>query len=349
MTNSKAFGKLDHGILISKLMSFGIDGQLLQWFRSYLTKRFRLVYINGTYSEKGILFCGVPQGSILGPLMFCIYINDLPICVNTDCHLYADSTTLFTSDKNINAINTKLQNSLDSTTAWARDNCMAINAAKTVPILLTTKGKKTVTSNGLNLLADGKQLECKTGSKLLGLTFTDNLFFNRMADSVCKKLGYCYQLLKYAKPYVSNHVLVLLYNAYGKSILEYCVDIYGAQLSKQDIERIERLQYKIAKLFCHPPNIDDRKTLFDYLGWISFSALIKYNAYVTVFNCLNNLFPLYCNFFQRQQSNTRSTTRGDLYQPSGVQHNFGLNSISYFGIKVWEKIPVFIRTSNNGK
>ena len=118
---SKAFDTVNHDILLQKLYHYGIRGMALKWFQSYLSDRYQYVTYNGTESAKQNIKCGVPQGSILGPLLFLIYINDLAnVCEYMMPLLFADDTNLFRGGKNIDDIHNEISHDLDSISEWLK-------------------------------------------------------------------------------------------------------------------------------------------------------------------------------------------------------------------------------------
>ena len=149
----KAFDLVDHQILINKLEMYGIKDQALSWFKTYLTNRKQQVIINNSKSDFKHISCGVPQGSILGPLLFLLFINDLPLYTNnvfTD--LYADDTTLYDVQDSMEQIEKNLQAALNNLHIWCRANGMILNSSKTKVMLVTTNQKRQRLSNdNLNL------------------------------------------------------------------------------------------------------------------------------------------------------------------------------------------------------
>lgn len=139
---SKAFDSLNDSILFSKLNAYGITGPSLELLRSYLHDRQQQVCVSGVLSDTQIINTGVPQGSILGPLLFLIYINDFPNCLtSTACLLYADDTTVYTSDNDINALTDRLNNELNNINYWCRKNKLLMNLKKTKYMVFSSHSK----------------------------------------------------------------------------------------------------------------------------------------------------------------------------------------------------------------
>jgi hypothetical protein len=140
----KAFDLVDHDILLNKLTVYHLNATSIAFFRSYLEDRKQKVYAHGRYSKQGNVNYGVPQGSILGPLLFILFINDLPLHItNSDvnCNLFADDTSLHVSGKKTTDINQSLQCSLNEVSDWCRQNHMVLHPAKTKSILIATRQK----------------------------------------------------------------------------------------------------------------------------------------------------------------------------------------------------------------
>ena len=140
----KAFDLVHYDILLKKLSSYNLSIESLAFLRSYLQGRLQCVLVNGTYSQETSITSGVPQGSILGPLLFCIFINDLPVCLirpSVQCDLFADDGTLNSANDNIDDIRMDLEQSPNDISGWCCRNGMALNPTKTKCMLMATRQK----------------------------------------------------------------------------------------------------------------------------------------------------------------------------------------------------------------
>ena len=128
---SKAFDTINHDILLHKLYHYGVRGNALEWFRNYLSERNQFVHFKSSDSSINIIECGVPQGSVLGPLLFIIYINDLEYCLKqVNSILFADDTTVYHSGDNINIVKAELDSDLEMLSDWFKANKLSLNISK---------------------------------------------------------------------------------------------------------------------------------------------------------------------------------------------------------------------------
>lgn len=341
---SKAFDKVNHNLLLNRLKLYGFSPNALDWFDSYFFNRLQSVHIRGHSSEPKKILGGVPQGSVLGPLCFVLYINELPKILpdGSNCHMYADDVTVFSKDKSIEGLTFNLNRSLNNLSMWSKNNGLSINNNKSAAMLLKTRPP---TDNFI--VGEFTNVKC---TKLLGLQIDNDLKFDAQANHLVKSLGLSLMLLSKASKFVNSHVLTRMYFAFCHPHLIYCLPVYGPHLSKSDKSRIESLRYKMAKLICYPLSFSERKSYFDYLGWLTIDSLIQYEVSLFVYKCLNNLLPAsFADFYVFHAGRTRANTFKILKLPFIPKHNFALNELSYYGTKVWNNLPLEIRVFSEVK
>lgn len=183
---TKAFDTINHAILFSKLESLGICGPPLTLLQSYLTDRTQVVQLLDATSQPKTINQGVPQGSILGPLLFLVYINDLPTCLNnTTCILYADDTTILTGDTNLDALTEKLNRDLENIVAWCIKNALQINPTKTKYLIFNTPNKQPASVP--SLCCNGNVIPVSNTATFLGVLLDTHLKYNLHVQSLTKK------------------------------------------------------------------------------------------------------------------------------------------------------------------
>lgn len=231
---SKAFDFVDHSMLISKLDKCGIRGSCLLWFQSYLQNRKQFARITkfdtGTNnvdkfdSELRINCSGVPQGSILGPLLFLIYVNDLPPALSHDCVLFADDTTIIMDCKNVDTYETEIYKTLEDVIQWLDKNKLKINIEKTKLINFKTYKSKDIE---LNISYNNLLIQKINSAKFLGIILDTHLSWKEHIDSLCKKINKFVFALRKLKDVTSRHTSVMVYHAYVCSIIRYGIVVWG--------------------------------------------------------------------------------------------------------------------------
>lgn len=239
---SKAFDMVDHSILICKLEHYGIRGVVLEWFRSYLTSRSQYVHINDVDSSKLGLKHGVPQGSILGPLLFIIYINDLPF-INSFAKfiLYADDANIIISSDNFQDLQEKIEQLLEKLQSWVHQNGLKLNIKKTKYMIFSKREKVDI-----DVRLYGKQIERSSCERFLGVLVDDALSWSHHLSAIASKLSRNAGIIFKLKGIVPESVLKMLYNSFIQSHLNYCSSVWGLR-SKNSVEVLFRAQKKAVR------------------------------------------------------------------------------------------------------
>ena len=234
---SKAFDKVWHEGLIYKLHSIGIRGSVLKWIKSYLHNRRQRVIVNGIPSDVRELHAGVPQGSILGPLLFIIYINDIVDVVSSNIRLYADDSILFSIEDNSALTAEKLNADLEKITAWAKQWLITFNPTKTENLLISRKPNMPQTP----VYFDNIRVKEVQMHKHLGVIIQSNLKWNNHLDSIISKSSRRVDILRGLRFKLDRKSLETLYTAYVRPILEYASSVWSncTAAQKQELENVQ--------------------------------------------------------------------------------------------------------------
>ena len=219
---SKAFDTINHERLFIKLEHYGFRGLALEWLKDYLFNRRQYVVFNNYSSSIQKISCGVPQGSILGPLLFLLYINDIVNCSKLlHFKLFADDTNLFLSASTIEDLISTLNIGLYKLFQWFRANLLSLNTLKTNYILFGTKTKICSTSTFL-IEMDNKILERVKFTKFLGFYIDEDLNFKQHTSHISLKISKSLGVINRVRSILSSDLLLSLYYTLFHSYLLYC-------------------------------------------------------------------------------------------------------------------------------
>ena len=291
----KAFDTVNHSILIEKLEHYGIRGIAKDWFSNYLTGRYQYVTIDGVDSGKEKITCGVPQGSVLGPILFLIYINDLSKVTNFSSFLFADDTTFQLSSDNIESLYNNSNIELDKVATWCKSNKLTINVSKTKYILFRHKGMHWP-NNNLTLKIGNEVIErvgqnlAEKNFKFLGHLIDENLSWSHHIRYVQNKISSGNYLLARAKNDLPQNIKLMLYNTLIRPHLEYGILAWGG-LAKSMLKGVITVQKKAIRNVMGKRVNAHTAPLFLSLGELTFVDLLKYNSAVFMYKYNNNLLP----------------------------------------------------------
>ena len=340
---SKAFDTIDHQILIHKLSKMGVRGIILSWFKNYLSNRKQFVEFQSKISSYSNITCGVPQGSILGPLLFLIYINDI---INSshllNFILFADDTNIFYSHKCMNTLITTLNIELAKVSLWFKCNKLSLNVDKTCFMHFTNTQYRTI--HNINIFIDNVPIIEKRSTKFLGVTLDSNLNWNdhvqKINTSISKSVGILWKL----KPLLTKKILLMLYNSLVLPHINYCNVVWG-NCNKSKIDSLFLLQKKAIRICTHSAYLAHTSSLFKQSKTLKVPDLHTYQSAIFMFKHINKLLPFFHDTFTpNSEIHTYPTRhRNDLHL-NNPKLLLAHRSIRHHGPDIWNSLPEEIKS-----
>nr|CAH7729450.1 unnamed protein product [Callosobruchus chinensis] len=293
---SKAFDTIDHELLVAKLFHYGLSESCLQFFQSYLMDREQVVKIEDEFSKPCPVTSGVPQGSILGPILFLIYTADLHLNVsNSSIVTYADDTQLYMSFNSNDALQAvqKINDDLNKISTYADDNNLKLNPSKCSFMLFAHPKKRQINQSEFDLKINGLSLSSSDAVKNLGLTFDNTLRFKEYVNLVLKK---CYFGLKHL--YVNKHILNFktrkkLCEALLFPILAYYNIVYYSCLDVFTKNRLQKFQNSCCRFVFNLKKYDHVSDKINQLSWLRLDNAYQYHVATLTHKILTSQTPSY--------------------------------------------------------
>lgn len=340
---SKAFETVDHSILLDKLYFYGIRGIALELIKSYLENRKQRVKTGNHLSDFMEILCGVPQGSILGPLLFLLYINDLPFAIDLASILFADDTSVLSSSKNISTLFEDINSKLEELNTWFISNKLTVNYSKTNYIIFS--GHHNRIFHNFNVKMGGQVLQRVTNAKYLGLQFDEKLNWKPHVSYLCKKISTCCNIMFKLRHLVPLESCLSVYYSLFYSRVSYGIISWGSA-SADVVNPIRVQQNRILRTMLFKPMETRIQSLFYELKLLSIKDLFSYEIAKHVHKFTSDSLP---QCFKEQFSYisndraTRSSSRSDLVVLR-TKKEVGKKSSTFIGANVWNSIPLEIRT-----
>jgi hypothetical protein len=337
----KAFDLVDHTILMEKLLLYTQSVAAVSFIQSFLLNRSQCVVINANFSSLRPVTCGVPQGSVLGPLLFCLYINDLPLYIqnpNVCCELFADDSSLHSSAGDVQTLESDLQSELNNVVKWSTENKMVLNPQKTKSMVITSRQKHQRAPLQMNLVIDSTSVEQVDSHRVLGVTVDQEMRWQSHVNNVCKLVSKNLYLLSKLKYYADADICKSFFYAHCLSHINYASNVW-CNASENLLKKLNSLHRRAAKIIAPLPflSTDDKLRVANVL---SLDNQFAFNTSVLVYKVKNGLAPAYMG---KLLINANSKYDFGNYILPRTRIDLFKSSFAFSGASTWNSLPVKVR------
>ena len=343
----KAFDTVDHEILLKKLYHYGVRGKAHDLLKSYLSGRMQRTKIRNVFSELASILWGVPQGSVLGPLLFLIFINDLPNASDLISWLFADDTALALSSDNIQELENRFNCEVKKVHDWLLANRLSVHYMDKTQFMLVqapNKKNRATTSSKFRLVMGNHEIERTNNYKYLGILIDDKLSWDLQVSKLCSKLSSVCGVLSKVRHYLDRESLMLIYNSLFDSRLRYGILAWGTT-SEQKLSKLRVLQNRAVRFITFSSFRTPAAPLFSSLKILPLDEMLFHQKTIFMHSLHYDNLPFALKMYCQKPEHsylTRYRTSENYVLPNCVT-NRGQKSIKYTGPKAWAEIPSLLK------
>lgn len=337
----KAFDTISHELLLQKLDSLGIRGQLNNLLKSYLENRTQYVDIDGTFSNRLINNnpFATPQGSNLGPLLFLLYINDIfELPLHGKMVLFADDTSVSYIDNNITSLKEKMQSDIDILNSWFSKNKLTMNILKTkiLPILMESSS-----ITNLKLTIENQTIECVDKINYLGIVIQSNLKWDSHINGIIRRIYSVAGVIRRLGNRINESVLTSVYYALIFSHIFYLAPVYGTSSTQSELNRLQIAQNcAIRSIYSYDYHTLNLSTveIYDKYNILNINQIIDYSVGLWMYKREHNLMKLNLNTARHNELHTYNTRFANNLIPNRARTNLGFNSTLNYGARLYNSL-----------